>query len=106
MFLSHWRVEINSYKLPSGELWYDALKDVFYNRNVFMHVGKSPSRDVVLKGIECIALLLQIIAEFACNIGFTLEKTGVWHDINCGKDIFTDAEYNKYFDPESPFKKT
>ncbi len=91
-------IDIKELKLSDGSIfWKTLIETVIRKRNRIVHEGEDAAPDEARIALECAALLREkIVLQIAKKMGFTLDKTGYWHEI-------ADAERDNY-DPANPFQ--
>lgn len=98
--LIQWKVDIQNLKLKSGRSFQESLSIVRKQRNLFVHRGDPVNSSHSEIGIEIIDMLFDnVIFPISNQLGFTLEKTGKWH--NSVTETFT-----RSYKPENPFEES
>jgi hypothetical protein len=100
--LHRWQIDIEIIKTPAGVgIWDFVSKDLWPQRNNFVHKGERPSKEIAEMAIECAHCFRKTVIEaIASTLGFTLGKTGKWCEISGGEGS---ASWVRKFGHQSPF---
>lgn len=98
-----WGVDVTAVELTSGaKLWQSVTRAVWPKRNKIAHEGEAATDQEAAIAIECAyALLEQVVYTIAAKLGFTLAKTGKWHEIQ--RDSGTTG-WSQRFNARDPFQ--
>ena len=105
--LKYWGIDINKYKLPDGKGFWNILNDIIWpKRNNFIHQAINITEEDANNALECVFILKNIVLEMANKLGFTLNLTGTWCEINNISKVdgipFTSR---RTFEKNNPFKE-
>lgn len=101
--LRAWGLDITTIRLNGGApLWETIVSKVWLRRNDYVHAAASVTDAEAQLALECLrALLSQVVAPIARQLGFTREETGRWSVVLSSHD--RDLNPPRHYDTASPF---
>ncbi len=112
--LKAWEIDLVTVQTTSGNsVWETLCKEIWPNRNNFVHRADPISKDLASKALEiAVCFRNQIVAPIASKLEFTLATTGKWCEIKGEKTYDTPqgprghSSWYQSFDPKDPFSPT